>query len=321
MDILRLAAAAKHLGISPTTLRRLVDAGEIHAYKYGARERRFDVRDLDAWRQRELQPGKEAAWADDYVDAPPKMTTVYIDLDQNWTFRVAREGDADSTFQGLTPVEVPESTVSGWLAAERFYWNAQKAIKELWPDDPDKATMTGPATPDENARTETPASVRRAAARRIRAMAAFIGDQDMTPAAQMQWVKLADEFERQAGELVEDPASDLENPAVTDLREIARQLNEHLGSTLVAALAGAPDREAAILWELRGFETPDPDHERRLRCAHRLWTQIADAESNDVARSWFIGANPTLDGDTPVTAIREDRHDQAAGAAAAYTAS
>ncbi|WP_434619985.1 hypothetical protein [Arthrobacter sp. A5] len=52
---------------------------------------------------------------------------------------------------------------------------------------------------------------------------------------------------------------------------------------------------------------PGPDFERRLRLAHRAWRQIADAESDHLARAWFIGGNPNLGEDTPLTAIREDR--------------
>jgi hypothetical protein len=34
---------------------------------------------------------------------------------------------------------------------------------------------------------------------------------------------------------------------------------------------------------------------------------LAEAEGEHVARAWFIGANPWLEYDTPITAIREDR--------------
>jgi len=56
---------------------------------------------------------------------------------------------------------------------------------------------------------------------------------------------------------------------------------------------------------------------RRLQFAHEQWTRLAEAEGEDVARAWFIGANPWLDDDTPITAIREDRFDEAGQAAQA----
>lgn len=37
-----------------------------------------------------------------------------------------------------------------------------------------------------------------------------------------------------------------------------------------------------------------------------------------VARAWFIGANPFLDEDTPLTAIQEDRAKQIIAAATAF---
>ncbi|TFD50707.1 hypothetical protein E3T43_17875 [Cryobacterium sp. Hh7] len=46
---------------------------------------------------------------------------------------------------------------------------------------------------------------------------------------------------------------------------------------------------------------------RRLQFAYERWTILVQAEGEHVARAWFIGANPWLDYDTPVTAIREDR--------------
>ena len=49
-----------------------------------------------------------------------------------------------------------------------------------------------------------------------------------------------------------------------------------------------------------------------------VWTQIAGSESDHVARSWFIGANPQLGEDTPLTALRQDRGAQVVAAAAAF---
>ena len=37
------------------------------------------------------------------------------------------------------------------------------------------------------------------------------------------------------------------------------------------------------------------------------WTRIAVGETEHTARAWFIGGNPLLGEDTPLTAIREDR--------------
>ena len=49
-----------------------------------------------------------------------------------------------------------------------------------------------------------------------------------------------------------------------------------------------------------------------------MWAQIAPQETEHVARAWFIGANPFLDEDTPLTAIRDDRARQVVAAATAF---
>ena len=103
-----------------------------------------------------------------------------------------------------------------------------------------------------------------------------------------------------------------------DIHEVARQLNGHLGPSLVAALAGTPDRKLPIRWAKTTGPTPGADYQRRLQIAHRLWTLIAESESDQVARSWFIAANPLLDEDTPITAIREDRAKHVAAAVEAF---
>lgn len=103
-----------------------------------------------------------------------------------------------------------------------------------------------------------------------------------------------------------------------DIHEVVRQLNTHLGPTLVAALAGTRDRKLPIRWAKLAGPTPGTDYQRRLQLAHRLWAMVAGAESDHVARSWFIGGNPLLEEDTPLTAIREDRRKQVVAAATAF---
>lgn len=102
-----------------------------------------------------------------------------------------------------------------------------------------------------------------------------------------------------------------------DIHEVVRRLNAHLGATLVAALAGSKDRKLPHRWAKSDGPLPGPDFERRLRLAHRAWRQIADAESDHLARAWFIGGNPFLQEDTPLTAIRQDRDRDVMNAVAA----
>lgn len=104
-----------------------------------------------------------------------------------------------------------------------------------------------------------------------------------------------------------------------DIHELTRQLTTHLGPTLVAALAGTPDRRLPIRWARVDGTTPGPAYQRRLQVAHRVWTQLAGAETDHVARAWFIAANPLLEEDTPLTAIRTDRTRAVIAAADAFT--
>lgn len=92
-----------------------------------------------------------------------------------------------------------------------------------------------------------------------------------------------------------------------DLREITRRLNAALGGTLVSALAGSKDSKASHKWAKEGGPEPRPETIRRLVFAYEQWQNVAEAEGEHVARVWFIGANPWLEYDTPITAIREDR--------------
>ncbi|GGF31648.1 hypothetical protein [Subtercola lobariae] len=102
-----------------------------------------------------------------------------------------------------------------------------------------------------------------------------------------------------------------------DIREITRRLNGALGATLVASLAGSKDLKLPYRWAKAEGPTPKDEATRRLQFAYEQWTRLAEAEGEHVARAWFIGANPWLGYETPVTAIREDRFTEAGTAAQA----
>ena len=102
-----------------------------------------------------------------------------------------------------------------------------------------------------------------------------------------------------------------------DIREITRRLNSALGSTLVAALTGNKDRKISYKWAQQDGPAPKPDAVRRLQFAYTQWTLLVEAEGEHVARMWFIGANPWLDHDTPIDAIRDNRFKETAAATTA----
>ncbi|MBF6171890.1 hypothetical protein [Nocardia blacklockiae] len=100
--------------------------------------------------------------------------------------------------------------------------------------------------------------------------------------------------------------------------ELARQLVQHLGPTLVALVAGVRDRKLPHKWAHADGPRPRDAALARLQVAHRCWILLATAESEDVARSWFIGANPRLGEESPAVAIREGRYAEVIAAAVAF---
>lgn len=103
-----------------------------------------------------------------------------------------------------------------------------------------------------------------------------------------------------------------------DIHELVRQLNSHLGPTLVATLAHVKDRKLPHKWAKVGGPEPRPESHARLLVAHRVWTDISNAESDGVARSWFIGANPRLGEESPIFALREGSEKAVLAAAKAF---
>jgi len=103
-----------------------------------------------------------------------------------------------------------------------------------------------------------------------------------------------------------------------DEREIVRQLNDALGATLVAALAGVKSRQQPSDWAKPSGGMPRPDAWNRLQFAHQIWTVLQEEEGRDIARRWFIGGNPLLGESTPIMAIREDHHAEVRRAAQAF---
>ena len=101
-----------------------------------------------------------------------------------------------------------------------------------------------------------------------------------------------------------------------DIHEVVRRLNTHLGATVVATLAGSRDSKLPYRWARDTM--PNTQADARLRVAHRIWRLISDAESDHVARAWFLGVNPLLDETAPVLAIRADKHRAALQAANAF---
>ncbi|MCM3688295.1 hypothetical protein [Kocuria rosea] len=101
------------------------------------------------------------------------------------------------------------------------------------------------------------------------------------------------------------------------IREVVRDLTGHLGPTLVTVMAGNQDPGIVVQWAGDDGLTPDPPAESKLRLVHRVWTGLSAAEGDEVARLWFLGTNPWLNGISPVEAIAQGRAQAVLGAARA----
>lgn len=100
--------------------------------------------------------------------------------------------------------------------------------------------------------------------------------------------------------------------------ELARQLVQHLGATVVAVLAGVRDKKLPYKWSSDDGPVPRDGALQRLQVAHRAWVAVATAEGADIARAWFIGANPRLDEQPPFMALADGKFKPVMNAAAAF---
>lgn len=94
-------------------------------------------------------------------------------------------------------------------------------------------------------------------------------------------------------------------------------LVSRLGPTLVAASIGFRNRKVISELSENLDEAFSDEQKRRVDVLHEIWTTVANSEGDDIARAWFIGANPWLGDESAITAIREDRFSQVRVAARA----
>lgn len=102
------------------------------------------------------------------------------------------------------------------------------------------------------------------------------------------------------------------------IHDVVRELVSHLGGTLVATLANVRDRKLPYKWQKVDGPVPQAPSQARLLAAHQIWTLLAQSDGNDVARAWFIGANPRLDDVQPFMALRNGQLAEVVAAARAF---
>lgn len=105
-----------------------------------------------------------------------------------------------------------------------------------------------------------------------------------------------------------------------DIRDIVRELNAALGPMRVAELAGSKDRKISMRWAKASGPKPRSTTSNRLIFAHRQLSLLASIDGDQVARQWLMSGNPHLGEDTPLTAIREGRHEEVAHAVESFIA-
>lgn len=103
-----------------------------------------------------------------------------------------------------------------------------------------------------------------------------------------------------------------------DIHDVARELVENLGPSVVQSLTGSKDRSAPAQWARPDGPEPRPETQNRLRLGYRVWRTIEQSEGRNVALAWLVGSNPRLGEATPITFIREQRVAEVLGAAEAF---
>lgn len=85
--------------------------------------------------------------------------------------------------------------------------------------------------------------------------------------------------------------------------EVVASLNEHLGNSIVALMAGVTP-ETVSRWSHKDHKSrPKPDSERKLRDAFAVFAELVKVDSPHTVRAWFIGSNPYLGDTSPAEMI------------------
>ena len=103
------------------------------------------------------------------------------------------------------------------------------------------------------------------------------------------------------------------------IADIARFLQQSLGTKLVAYMTGAADPGLVGRWA-RGENVPRSNSESALRATYQVFKLLEKGDSAHIVRAWFIGMNPQLDGETPAEAVRSRQYREVWTAARAYAA-
>lgn len=104
------------------------------------------------------------------------------------------------------------------------------------------------------------------------------------------------------------------------LGDLVSALQEKFSRRLTAYMAGVDNAKTVTRWASGEVSSiRDYEMEQRLRTAYETFLLLANFESVNTVKAWFIGLNPQLDDVAPIDAIREGRLKDVLAAARAFT--
>jgi hypothetical protein len=104
------------------------------------------------------------------------------------------------------------------------------------------------------------------------------------------------------------------------LDEAAKTLYGLLTGKIAAYILGVKDVRTLTRWASKDVRAIRIEHEARLRAAYEIATLLLHFDAPETVRAWFIGMNPELGDVAPAEVIRQDRLQDALGAARAFVA-
>src|SRR5579864_8744725 len=92
-----------------------------------------------------------------------------------------------------------------------------------------------------------------------------------------------------------------ENAMTSNIRDVVRELEEALGTTMVAAIGGVSETRAVKRW----MSDREPQRPHVLRFALQLAWIICEKGDRHMARAWFQAVNPHVNDAVPLLLLRE----------------
>jgi hypothetical protein len=91
----------------------------------------------------------------------------------------------------------------------------------------------------------------------------------------------------------------------TSIDSIAGRLQEYLGQKITAFAVGIKDPRTIGRWA-RNEQAPREAQAARLRNLYSVTQLLLARETPETVRAWLLGANPLLDGRTPIDLLNKD---------------